>query len=240
MEERKIISILKSQAEKIGVTIEENQAEKFINYMKLLLEWNEKMNLTAITDPNEIVQKHFIDSLTVLPYINENTKMIDVGTGAGFPAIPLKIANESTQITLLDSLNKRLNFLNEVITKLQLKEIVTVHGRAEETGKNKKYREQYNIAISRAVASLNVLVEYLLPFVKVNGICICMKGNNVEEELKNSKKAIEILGGKIEKIEEMTLPDSDIKRNIIIIRKVKQTPNQYPRKAGTPSKEPIK
>ena len=198
------------------------------------------MNLTAITEPNEIILKHFIDSLTILNEINNNSKVVDVGTGAGFPGIPLSIANESLKITLVDSLNKRLIFLQEVIDKLELKNIEIVHSRAEDFGQNKKYRESFDIATSRAVANLSTLSEYLIPLVKINGKCICMKASDVEEEINQAKNAINVLGGTIEKIEEFKLPESDIGRTIIIINKQKQTPNKYPRKAGTPSKEPIK
>ena len=206
--------------------------------MNLLLEWNEKINLTAIIDPKEIILKHFVDSLTIAKYIKDDEKMIDVGTGAGFPGIPLSIVKENIDIVLLDSLNKRINFLEEVKENLKLENITTIHGRAEEFGKNKKERETYDIATSRAVAPLNILLEYLLPLVKVGGKAICMKGSNIEE-IENAKNALEILGGQIEKIEEITLPNSDIKRNIIIVKKVKNTPSKYPRKPGTPSKEPI-
>ena len=206
--------------------------------MNLLLEWNEKINLTAIIEPREIILKHFVDSLTIAKYIKDDEKLIDVGTGAGFPGIPLSIVKENTDIVLLDSLNKRINFLEEVKENLKLENITTIHGRAEEFGKNKNEREKYDIAMSRAVASLNILLEYLLPLVKVGGRAICMKGSNIEE-IENAKNALEILGGKIEKIEEITLPNSDIKRNIIIVKKVKNTPSKYPRKPGTPSKEPI-
>lgn len=229
---------LKEKLDIINVNITEEQIQKFYNYMQLLLEWNEKINLTAITEPSEVVLKHFVDSLTIEKYINNNEKVIDVGTGAGFPGIPLSIIKENQDITLLDSLNKRIIFLNDVIEKIELKRIKTIHSRVEEFGKNKNQRESYDIATSRAVAPLNVLVEYLLPLVKVGGKCICMKGSNVEE-IDNSKKAIEILGGKIEKIEKINLPETDMERNIIIIKKVKETPNKYPRKAGIPSKEPL-
>ena len=165
--------------------------------------------------------------------------MIDIGTGAGFPGIPLKIINDKLEVTLLDSLNKRVNFLNIVINELNLNNIEAIHGRAEEVFKNKKYREMYDIATSRAVAQLNVLVEYMLPAVKVGGTCICMKGNNIKEELDKSSKAIKVLGGKLEKVEEFVIPNTDYKRNIIIIKKEKSTPIKYPRKAGIPSKEPI-
>lgn len=219
--------------------ITEEKQEKFYNYMNLLLDWNYKINLTAITEPNEIIVKHFIDSMTILKEIKDNSKIVDVGTGAGFPGIPLKISNETLEIVLLDSLNKRINFLNAVIEELSLKKISSIHFRVEEAGQNKQYREKFDVATSRAVAPLNILVEYMIPLVKVGGTCICMKGPDIEEELENSKKAIEILGGRIEKIENFTLANTDMKRNIIIIKKIKETPNKYPRKAGTPSKEPL-
>ena len=229
---------LENVAKQIEIELTKKQIEKFYNYMNLLLEWNEKINLTAIIEPKEVILKHFVDSLTIAKYIKENEKLIDVGTGAGFPGIPLSIVKENTDIVLLDSLNKRINFLEEVKENLKLENITTIHGRAEEFGKNKKERETYDIATSRAVAPLNILLEYLLPLVKVGGKAICMKGSNIEE-IENAKNALEILGGKIEKIEEITLPNSDIKRNIIIVKKVKNTPSKYPRKPGTPSKEPI-
>ena len=225
---------------KLTIKLSVEQLEKFYSYMSLLLEWNEKMNLTAITEPNEIILKHFVDSLTILNEINNNSKVVDVGTGAGFPGIPLSIANESLKITLVDSLNKRLIFLQEVIDKLELKNIEIVHSRAEDFGQNKKYRESFDIATSRAVANLSTLSEYLIPLVKINGKCICMKASDVEEEINQAKNAINVLGGTIEKIEEFKLPESDIGRTIIIINKQKNTPAKYPRKAGTPSKEPIK
>lgn len=216
---------------------QENQFEK---YMKLLVEWNEKVNLTAITEHDDIILKHFVDSLTIEKYINNGASVIDVGTGAGFPGIPLKIYNESLDVTLLDSLNKRINFLNEVIKELDLEKIKTIHLRAEDGGKDEMLREKFDVATSRAVANLSTLSEYLLPFVKVGGEAICMKGPNVEDELKDAKKAIKILGGEVEKNEKIVLPNSDIERNIIIIKKVKPTPKSFPRKAGTPSKAPIK
>lgn len=221
----------------IGIEISQKQAKQFYKYMELLLEWNEKMNLTAITDPEEVILKHFIDSLTIIPYLKEADTVLDIGTGAGFPGIPLKILEENKKFTLLDSLNKRIIFLQTVINELELKNIRAIHGRAEEFVN--KEREAYDIVTSRAVARLNVLLEYMLPFVKVGGRCICMKSFEIEEELKEAKKAIEILGGEIEKIDEITLPNTDIKRKIVVIKKVKNTPSKYPRKAGTPAKEPI-
>lgn len=225
---------------KLDTKLNVEQLEKFYKYMGLLIEWNEKMNLTAITEPNEIILKHFVDSLTILKDISDNSKVVDVGTGAGFPGIPLSIANESLKITLVDSLNKRLIFLQEVIEKLELKNVEIIHSRAEDFGQNKKYRESFDIATSRAVANLSTLSEYLIPLVKINGKCICMKASDVEEEINQAKNAINVLGGTIEKIEELELPESDIGRTIIIINKQKNTPAKYPRKAGTPSKEPIK
>ena len=213
------------------------QIEDFKSYYKLLIEWNEKINLTAITEEEEVITKHFADSLSIINYIPDNSKVIDVGTGAGFPGVPLKIANESLQITLLDSLNKRLLFLDEVIKELDLKDIKTIHGRAEEIAHNKDYREQYDIAVCRAVAKLNVLAEYMLPYLKVGGTFICMKGPNINEEIESSMKAIKLLGGRIEKIESFELEENQ--RNIIIIKKEKNSPKNFPRKAGTPSKSPI-
>ena len=222
-----------------NIKINDEQIKKFMNYMNLLLEWNEKINLTAITQPEEVKLKHFVDSLTVLKYINDDDKVIDIGTGAGFPGIPLKIMNKNTKITLLDSLNKRINFLNIVIEKLDLSNIQAIHGRAEEIARNKFYREKYDVVVSRAVANLSTLTEYMLPFVKVGGKCICMKGANVNEELERAQNAIKELGGEIERVDNFYLSDNDNERNIIVIKKVKETNPKYPRKAGTPSKEPL-
>lgn len=239
MKKEEFIEKISTQTQKLGIDITSQQAEKFYLYTNILLEWNEKINLTAITEKNEIIQKHFIDSLTINKYIDENASIIDVGTGAGFPGIPLKIIRDDINVTLLDALNKRINFLNEVIEQNELTNIETIHARAEEAGKDKKLRESFDITTSRAVAPLNILVEYLLPLTKIGGKCICMKGSNAKEEIENSKNAINILGGKLEKIEELELPDSNIKRTIIVIKKEKNTPAKYPRKAGTPSKMPI-
>lgn len=219
--------------------IDDNKIQKFYDYMNLLVEWNKKINLTAITEEKDIILKHFVDSLTVLKYIKENKSIVDVGTGAGFPGIPLAIMNDSLKITLVDSLNKRINFLNEVCSKINLKNTKAIHSRAEEFGQDNNYRESYDIAISRAVSNLTVLAEYLLPLVKVGGKIICMKGPDIEEELKQAKSAIDILGGKFERCDNFCLPKSDISRNIIIINKIKETPKKYPRKAGTPVKTPL-
>ena len=195
MELKEFKNIMKNKTELLNIELSDIQLEQFYQYMNILIEWNKVMNLTGITDPEEIITKHFIDSLTVLNKINKNNKIIDVGTGAGFPGIPIKIAFPETEIILLDSLNKRIKFLNEVIIKLNLKNIKTIHGRAEDYGKDKKHREIYDISIARAVAPLNVLLEYLMPFVKIGGKSLCMKGSNSEQEINLSKMAIKKLGG---------------------------------------------
>ncbi len=240
MEKKRFEEEMSKKSKILGVRFSVEQIEQFYKYMNLLIEWNEKMNLTAITEPKEIILKHFIDSLTILKYIDDNSKLVDVGTGAGFPGVPLSIMNPTLKITLVDSLNKRLIFLQEVVKELNLKNIEIVHARAEEFGQNKNYREKFDIATSRAVANLATLSEYLVPLVKIGGKIISMKASNAKEEINDAQKAIEVLGGKIEKIEEFDLPESDIGRTIIIIDKNKCTPAIYPRKAGTPAKEPIK
>ncbi len=240
MNKEEFKKVFMEYAKKIDIDINEEQINKFYDYMNLLIEWNKKINLTAITDYNEIILKHFVDSLTINKYIKENNYVVDVGTGAGFPGIPLKIIRDDINIVLVDSLNKRINFLNEVIKELNLKNIETVHARAEEFGRNKKYRQKFDVATSRAVANLSTLSEYMIPLVKINGRCICMKGKEIKEELKDSLNAIKVLGGKVENVEEFELADNDINRSIIYILKEKDTPNKYPRKAGTPSKDPIK
>ena len=225
--------------EKMSISLNKEQYDQFYAYMLLLIEWNEKINLTAITEPQEIILKHFVDSLTIAKYIEEGKTIIDMGTGAGFPGIPLKIYRNDVKVVLADSLNKRIKFLNEVIEKLQLKNIETIHCRAEELGKNKEYREKFDYATSRAVANLSTLSEYLLPFVKLNGSGIFMKTMEIDEELENAKKAIKILGGRIEKVDKFEIPESDLGRSIIIVKKEKQIPSKYPRKPGTPAKEPL-
>lgn len=240
MEKKRFEEEMLEKSKILGVRFSVEQIEQFYKYMNLLIEWNEKMNLTAITEPKEIILKHFIDSITILKYIDDNSKLVDVGTGAGFPGVPLSIMNPTLKITLVDSLNKRLIFLQEVVKELNLKNIEIVHARAEEFGQNKNCREKFDIATSRAVANLATLSEYLVPLVKIDGKIISMKASNAKEEINDAKKAIEVLGGKIEKIEEFDLPESDIGRTIIIIDKNKCTPAIYPRKSGTPAKEPIK
>ena len=240
MQEVEFKKILKEKAKKININLDEKQLTLFFKYKKLILEWNKKINLTAIKEDCEFIDKHFIDSLTIAKYIdNKGTKMIDIGTGAGFPGIPINIL-KGNDITLFDSLNKRLKVLDNIIEELNLKNIKTLHGRAEETFKKSEHREKYEIATSRAVANLNVLVEYMLPALKIGGIAVCMKSGSIEEELKEAKKAIKILGGKVDKIEKITLPETQIQRSIVVIKKEKKAPNKYPRKPGAPTKEPIK
>ena len=226
-------------ANKINIELNEKQKELFFDYMNLLLEWNEKINLTAITEPNEVILKHFIDSITISKFIKENAYIADVGTGAGFPGIPLKILREDVDIVLVDSLNKRIKFLNDVISKLDLKKITTVHSRAEDFAHDKKYREQFDVVTSRAVANMSTLSEYLIPLAKLKGKCLCMKGPDIVEEINNAKKAISILGGTITNVHIFNLPNSDIGRTVVEIEKSKSTDKRYPRKAGVPSKEPI-
>jgi len=238
--------ILASGANEISVPLSAESIRAFLEYARLLKEWNEKMNLTNITDDKGIAIRHFIDSLTLVSHLEEecvkkgrmNLSLIDVGTGAGFPGIPLKVAMPSLEVTLLDSLRKRVGFLDTVCEALELTGISTVHSRAEDAGLSKQYREKYDVATARAVASLPVLCEYCLPFVKIGGIFLAMKGN-VEEEAAAAKKAIVTMGGTLETLHHFTLPGTDMKRSIIVIRKVRSTPAKYPRQAGKPEKEPI-
>lgn len=231
---------LKEKMKRIDIDIEDKQVEKFFSYMNLLIEWNQKINLTTIIEPKEIIIKHFVDCGTILKYLKNGETIIDIGTGAGFPGIPVKILNENLNVTLVDSLNKRIIFLNEVCAALNLENIQLIHSRAEDLAKNKEYREKFDKSVSRAVANLSTLSEYDLPFIKIGGQMIAMKGFEIEEELKNAEKAINILGGKIKEVNKFTLINTDNKRSIVVIDKVKPTPKQFPRKAGKPLKEPIK
>lgn len=234
-------NLLKNACEELKINITEEQIEKFMKYKDILLNWNENINLTAITEESEIILKHFVDSLTPLIFRNfEKTKIIDVGTGAGFPALPIKIFSSSSNVTLLDSLNKRINFLKEVSNSLSIENVSFIHSRAEDSGQNSIFREKFDFCISRAVANLSVLAEYDLPFVKIGGEFIALKGNTVEEEILTAKNAIKILGGEISDIKTVKIPFTEINHKLVFIKKLRQTPNKYPRKAGKISKNPIK
>ncbi len=238
--------VLEDGCKQIEVPLTAENINSFRKYAEMLREKNKVMNLTNITDDEGIAMRHFVDSLTLVSYIRDEqakqgTKeltLIDVGTGAGFPGIPLKVSIPEIKLALMDSLQKRLNFLNDVSTELELKGVKTIHARAEDGGRDKKYREKYDIATARAVASLPVLCEYCLPFVKVGGVFLAMKGHS-EEEVKESNKAIALLGGTIEKIDEFMLPGTDMNRSVVVIRKLRHTPPQYPRQAGKPTKSPL-
>ena len=227
--------------EELNISLSEKQLIQFMSYYELLIEWNQIMNLTAITDFDEVMKKHFIDSLSLVKAydVSKTVSLIDIGTGAGFPGIPLKIAFPDLDVTLLDSLNKRVNFLNNVIDQLGLEKIQAIHGRAEDFAKKGKLREQYDICVSRAVANLSTLSEYCLPYVKIGGYFISYKSEKIEEEKKEAEHAISVLGGKIENQIAFMIPNSDIYRNLFIVRKEKETPAKYPRKAGTAAKEPL-
>lgn len=231
---------LKNSLSKWNIELSDKQINQFNEYYNLLITWNEKMNLTSITEKDEVIYKHFVDSIVLAKYFDlSNSRLLDLGTGAGFPGIPLKIICPECKIVLLDSLNKRVNFLNEVIKTLELKDILAVHGRAEDLARDSKYREGFNIVTSRAVANLSTLSEYCLPFVKVNGFFVPYKSGNVDEELDNAKNAIKLLGGKVDRVEKFCPPDTDFDRSLIFINKIKKSDKKYPRKAGTPSKEPL-
>ncbi|MDF2942828.1 MAG: rsmG [Herbinix sp.] len=224
----------------LGIILSDVQKQQFIDYYEMLILWNDIMNLTAITELNDIIQKHFIDSLSIVKVLKPTKeRLLDVGTGAGFPGIPLKIVFPELDIVLLDSLKKRLTFLDEVISKLKLDKIVTLHGRAEDYGKNTNYREQFDLCVSRAVAKLSSLSEYCLPYVKKGGYFISYKSGKIQEELEMSKKAFKILGAELKEVGEFKLPDSDIERSLVVLYKNTITPKNYPRSAGKPSKEPL-
>ena len=243
--------LIRKEAAKLNIVLDDEQSVRFEKYYELLKEWNEKINLTAITEKNDVAVKHFADSLGLV-LLNDNSivkkilagesiKIIDVGTGAGFPAIPLKIAFPKLKVTMLDSLGKRVNFLNEVISELGLQDITALHGRAEDFAGPKAMRESFDLAVSRAVANMSTLSEYCIPYVKKGGYFIAYKSGEFAkgEEKEQSLKAIKVLGGELEEVKEYTLPETDYFRCFAVVKKDKPTPGKYPRKAGTPAKEPI-
>ncbi|MDY3767521.1 MAG: 16S rRNA (guanine(527)-N(7))-methyltransferase RsmG [Lachnospiraceae bacterium] len=234
--------ILEKGCQQLGLSMSEHQEQQFMKYYELLIEWNKVMNLTAITEFDEVMQKHFLDSLTIVKGIEktEHICVLDVGTGAGFPGIPLKIMFPEWEIVLLDSLNKRIKFLDEAIAQLGLEKIRTIHGRAEDFAKKQEYREQFDLVVSRAVANLASLSEYCLPYVREGGKFVSYKAANADAELDESGKAIDILGGKIDKVEKFQIPDTDMDRTLVVVKKIRKTPGKYPRKAGMPGKEPLK
>lgn len=235
-------NVLTEKVKELSILLNDKQIQQFEQYYNILVEWNKVMNLTAITEYEEVVEKHFLDSLTIVNaiHVEKIETLIDVGTGAGFPGIPLKIAFPHLKVTLLDSLNKRIKFLNEVIDLLELNDIKAIHGRAEDYAKQAEYREQYDICVSRAVANLATLSEYCLPYVKVDGLFVPYKSGEIDEELKSSEKAVSILGGKVEEVVKFQLPGTDIGRSFVKIHKIKETKKKYPRKAGMATKEPLK
>lgn len=235
------VSLLLKGALELNLPLKEVEIDRFSKYKELLKDWNTKINITAITDDDEIDTKHFLDSLTpfVTDIFNGNKKIIDIGTGGGFPGLPLKIVNPDLNVTLLDSLNKRIIFLNEVIRELGLEGIEAIHGRAEELSIKPVYREQFDICVSRAVASLDTLSEYCIPFVKPGGYFVSMKGPDIDEELKIGQNAIKLLGGKVVDTKLVQIPGTDITHSLIIIEKIRQTPTKYPRGGGKPRKNPL-
>lgn len=238
----KYFDLMYSACKNEGLNFNEKQYDKFIKYKDLIQEWNEKVNLTAITEDKEIIKKHFIDSIKIFKFdfLKNARSLIDIGTGGGFPGIPIKIINENINVVLLDSLNKRINFLNEVINKLELQNIRTIHGRAEDFSRKNEYREKFDIATSRAVANMTVLSEFCIPYVNIGGYFIALKGPSIDDEILEAKNAIGTLGGKLDDIIKVEIEESDLKHNLVIVKKVKETPKQFPRKAGVVTKRPLK
>ena len=233
--------ILEQKLGELGIKQDQNQLERFHKFYQLLIEWNKVMNLTGITEYEDVVEKHFVDSLSIIKAIDLSGihTVIDVGTGAGFPGIPLKIAFPHLRVVLLDSLNKRIKFLDEVISQLGLTEICTIHGRAEEYARKEEYREQFDLCVSRAVSNLSTLSEYCLPYIQVGGIFVPYKSGEIDDEVEQSKKAVRILGGDIKDVMKFELPGTDIHRSFVLIHKEQHTQKKYPRKAGIPAKEPL-
>lgn len=225
----------------LGVALSEKQLEQLMKYYEMLIEWNQKINLTAITEFKDVMKKHFVDSVSLIKAydVSQSVSVIDVGTGAGFPGLVLKIVFPNLNVVLLDSLNKRIRFLNAVINELELKNVEAVHGRAEDFARPGKWRENFDLCVSRAVANFSTLSEYCLPFVKQKGCFIAYKSEKSYDEIKQAEQAISLLGGKSAKKVEFMLPDSDIYRVLYVIEKERRTPERYPRKAGLPGKEPL-
>lgn len=237
----KFFDLMKEAANEVGLELTEVQYEQFIKYMRLLQEWNEKINLTAITEDEEVIKKHFIDCIKAFKSdaIKNAKKIIDVGTGAGFPGLPIAIMNPNVEVTLLDSLNKRINYLNIVIRELGLKNVITIHSRAEDGARKPELREKFDVATSRAVANMAVLSEFCMPYVKKGGYFVALKGPSIDEELNNGSNAIKILGGELKSIIGVSIEETDLKHNIVEITKIKSCPKTYPRKAGTITKKPL-
>ncbi len=231
--------IFLEEANKNNIKVNDDEMDKLYNYMIGIIEWNDKVNVTAITEEKLFIVKHFIDSLLINHYLQGKESVIDIGTGGGFPGIPLKILNKNTKFTLIDSVNKKLNVIRDLSEKIKLENLEIIHTRAEDLASKKEYREMFDVATTRAVSNLSTILEYMLPFVKVGGLAICMKGPNYKEELDEAKKAIEILGGKFEHIETFNL-EGEMERNVLVIKKVKNTPNKFPRGQGKPLREPIR
>ena len=232
--------IIDTACKDVGLEFDEEKYNKFIKYKDILKFWNNKINLTTIVEDEDIIKKHFIDCVKIFKFsqLRDISNVIDIGTGAGFPGIPMKIVNPKIKVVLLDSLNKRINFLNQVISYIELNDIKCIHGRAEDFSKDTEYREKFDAAVSRAVANLTVLSEFCIPYIKLGGYFVAMKGPSVEDEINESKKAVSILGGKIEDI--IKIENDDLNHNLVVIKKIKRTPNMYPRKAGMVSKKPLK
>lgn len=238
----KFWDLMREAAKDVEIDLTEEQYNQFIKYMRLVQEWNEKINLTAITEDEEVIKKHFIDCMKAFKSsaIKNAKTVIDVGTGAGFPGMPIAILNPNCKVTLLDSLNKRINFLNTVVRELNLKNVTTIHSRAEDGARKAELREQFDVATSRAVANMAVLSEFCMPYVKKGGYFVALKGPAIDEEINDSGNAIKILGGKLRGIIEVEIEGTDLKHNIVEVEKVNNCPKTYPRKAGTVTKKPLK
>ena len=234
--------IMNASSNEVSMEFNREKYDKFIKYMRLVQEWNNKINLTAITEDDEFIKKHFIDCINIFASdeVKNAKSIIDVGTGAGFPGIPIAITNENIQVCLLDSLNKRINFLNTVVRELGLKNVTTIHSRAEDGARKKELRESFDVAVSGAVANMAVLSEFCIPYVKVGGAFVALKGPAIEKELSESKNAIATLGGSLKRVIEVKINDTDLKHNVVIVDKIKECAKAYPRKAGTVSKKPIR